>query len=411
MVLDAQHASTLPSGLHPWLALAGAVALFAVTNLVGGSGYLAVYLAGIVVANRPVRARNEVLSVQDAATWFAQLVMFLLLGLLRHAARAARGAVAGAGRRRVPDVRGAARGGVRVPGAVRLSPGRKSASSRGPGCAARSASSSRRSRCSPGLPNATLYFNVAFVVVLVSLLVQGWTLARAAHWFGVAVPRADPEHAPHPARPARPARIRHGRLPHRRRQRGAARRRPARPRAPGDGRARRPRAVAGRSRRAGARTITPTCSRPSGQAPRLDWLFAEGSDAREAEQDTVRQLHPARRRAARRTRAVLRLADPGALRPCDRGAVVRRALRRTAAGRRSPHARQGGAGGAQPEGRSRGAGGTEVRGRGRALDSAGVDRADHARRAATRCRFGSSSAVVIASARRPNPHTASGPST
>ena len=33
-----------------WLALACAVALFAVTNLVGGSGYLAVYLAGIVVA-------------------------------------------------------------------------------------------------------------------------------------------------------------------------------------------------------------------------------------------------------------------------------------------------------------------------------------------------------------------------
>jgi cell volume regulation protein A len=72
----------LPAGLHPWLALSGAVALFGVTNLVQGSGYLAVYLAGIVVANRPMRARNEVLAVQDAATWFAQLVMFLLLGLL-----------------------------------------------------------------------------------------------------------------------------------------------------------------------------------------------------------------------------------------------------------------------------------------------------------------------------------------
>jgi cell volume regulation protein A len=31
------------------------------------------------------------------------------------------------------------------------------------------------------------------VVVLASLLVQGWTLARAAHWFGVAVPRTDPD--------------------------------------------------------------------------------------------------------------------------------------------------------------------------------------------------------------------------
>jgi cell volume regulation protein A len=72
----------LPAGLHPLLAVAGAVAVFSVTNLFGGSGFLAVYLAGLVVGNRPVRAFANVLSVQDAATWLAQLVMFLVLGLL-----------------------------------------------------------------------------------------------------------------------------------------------------------------------------------------------------------------------------------------------------------------------------------------------------------------------------------------
>jgi cell volume regulation protein A len=72
----------LPAGLHPLLAVAGAIALFAFTNLLGGSGFLAVYLAGLVVGNRPVRAFANVLSVQDAATWLAQLVMFLVLGLL-----------------------------------------------------------------------------------------------------------------------------------------------------------------------------------------------------------------------------------------------------------------------------------------------------------------------------------------
>jgi cell volume regulation protein A len=43
-----------------------------------------------------------------------------------------------------------------------------------------------------GLPGAALYFNVAFVVVLVSLLVQGWTIALAAHRLHVALPRSDP---------------------------------------------------------------------------------------------------------------------------------------------------------------------------------------------------------------------------
>jgi cell volume regulation protein A len=42
------------------------------------------------------------------------------------------------------------------------------------------------------LPGAALYFDVAFVVVLVSLLVQGWTVALAAHRLHVALPRSDP---------------------------------------------------------------------------------------------------------------------------------------------------------------------------------------------------------------------------
>lgn len=42
-----------------------------------------------------------------------------------------------------------------------------------------------------GLSNAHLYFDVAFVVVIISLLLQGWTLAAAARWLHVALPRTD----------------------------------------------------------------------------------------------------------------------------------------------------------------------------------------------------------------------------
>ena len=180
----------LPAGLHPLLAVAGAVAVFSFTNLLSGSGFLAVYLAGLVVGNRPVRAFANVLSVQDAATWLAQLVMFLVLGLLVtpselvHALLPALGIALflmlvarpvatvlclwpfGFRKREIAFVswvglRGAV--GIFLASIPMLA----------------------------GLDQATLIFNVAFVVVIISLLVQGWTLGWAAHRFDVALPRRD----------------------------------------------------------------------------------------------------------------------------------------------------------------------------------------------------------------------------
>jgi len=72
----------MPGGLHPLFAVAMAVLIYAVTSSVGGSGFLAVYLAGLVLANRPVRAYPSILAFHDAATWLCQIVMFLVLGLL-----------------------------------------------------------------------------------------------------------------------------------------------------------------------------------------------------------------------------------------------------------------------------------------------------------------------------------------
>jgi cell volume regulation protein A len=138
-----------------------------------------------------------------------------------------------------------------------------------------------------GLPNAQLYFNVAFVVVLASLLVQGWTLPRAAHLFGVAVPRADPntrriqldlpgqleyEMIGYRVAPAS-AVLRGATLPGRVRLAMLVR----------EGRILLPDAEEARTLAANDYAYFIA---PGGQAPRLDWLFAEGSDAHEAEQET-----------------------------------------------------------------------------------------------------------------------------
>lgn len=72
----------LPTGLHPLLAITGAIAIYGAASLGGGSGFFAVYLAGMIVGNLPVRAYASITSLLDAATWLAQLAMFLVLGLL-----------------------------------------------------------------------------------------------------------------------------------------------------------------------------------------------------------------------------------------------------------------------------------------------------------------------------------------
>ena len=73
---------TLPQGLHAPFAATGAVVTFAVAAVVDGSGFLAVYLAGLMVGNRVKRAHSTIVAFLDAATWLGQIVMFVLLGLL-----------------------------------------------------------------------------------------------------------------------------------------------------------------------------------------------------------------------------------------------------------------------------------------------------------------------------------------
>ena len=69
-------------GLYPILAVAFALFLFGGAQALDASGFLAVYLAGLLVANRRHRAKQLIDRFHDGLAWLAQMVMFVMLGLL-----------------------------------------------------------------------------------------------------------------------------------------------------------------------------------------------------------------------------------------------------------------------------------------------------------------------------------------
>lgn len=72
----------LEEGLYALLIQSGGLATFALANLLGGSGFLAIYLAGMLIARRRVHVGEDVLRVSDGFAWLAQAGMFLVLGII-----------------------------------------------------------------------------------------------------------------------------------------------------------------------------------------------------------------------------------------------------------------------------------------------------------------------------------------
>lgn len=70
------------SGLYPVLSVSLAVLIYSVTALAGGSGFLAVYVAGIVVGNADLTYRHSIFRFSEGITWMMQILMFIVLGLL-----------------------------------------------------------------------------------------------------------------------------------------------------------------------------------------------------------------------------------------------------------------------------------------------------------------------------------------
>ena len=181
----------MPGGLHPLFVVAWAILVSALTSLAGGSGLLAVYVAGLVAANRPVRAYPSIVGFHDAVTWLCQIVMFLVLGLLVTPTTLWKYAGEGLLIAAVLTL-------VARPLAVWICLGRFGFARKEKlfisWVGLRGAVSIFLAAIPTlaGVPNAPLYFNIAFFVVLVSLLVQGSTLNSAARRLGVALKQTTP---------------------------------------------------------------------------------------------------------------------------------------------------------------------------------------------------------------------------
>lgn len=70
------------AGLYPVITLAFALVAFGAPTLLHGSGFLAVYVAGVLIGNGPLPFRSGILRVHNSIAWLGQVTMFLLLGLL-----------------------------------------------------------------------------------------------------------------------------------------------------------------------------------------------------------------------------------------------------------------------------------------------------------------------------------------
>lgn len=186
----------LASGLFAVMALAGALALFGGIQLVGGSGYLAVFLCGVVVMSRMDGARrHELRMTHDSLAWLSQILMFLMLGLLvtPHQLLDDLGAAVAIAIVLIFIARPLAV-------AVTLAPFRYTLRER-----LFIAWVGLRGAVpiflaiipvvAPG-PIEVNFFNVVFMVVIASLILQGWTIPWLARRLDLEAPASDPASSP-----------------------------------------------------------------------------------------------------------------------------------------------------------------------------------------------------------------------
>ncbi len=175
------------AGLYPILVTGFGMLTFGVAVLLQGSGFLAIYLAGIVIGNNRIVFQRGIRLFHDASAWLSQIIMFVVLGMLSTPSRllevAWQGLLVGAGlifvarplavlltilpfRFNVRELTFISWVGLKGAVPITLS----------------------TFPLMYGTPHADLMFDVVFFVVVLSAVVQGWSLPPVARWLGLEVP-------------------------------------------------------------------------------------------------------------------------------------------------------------------------------------------------------------------------------
>ncbi len=173
--------------LYPLLSMAIAGFIYSLVATLGGSGFLAVYVAGLVIGNSKLPYRRFLIRFNSTMAWLAQIVMFVTLGLLVFPSQLIE--VAGPGMAMTAFLMFAARPVATVPLLLLFRRNWREAllvawvGLRG----AVPIILATLPRVA-GVASAQLIFNVVFFVVVVSCLVQGTSIPYVAQWLRVAAP-------------------------------------------------------------------------------------------------------------------------------------------------------------------------------------------------------------------------------
>jgi len=179
----------------PVASIAAAALSFGAADVLGGSGFLAVYLVGLAVGGTPSRYRRQLVAFHEGLAFLAQVALFVVLGLLVFPSQLPRVALAGlvlalllvvlirpvavwastalngfSSRERLLLGWGGLRGAVPIVLATFV--------------------------LSSKVPHANTIFNVVFFVVVVSVTLQGTTLERVASRLALLTPGRPPHEAP-----------------------------------------------------------------------------------------------------------------------------------------------------------------------------------------------------------------------